>query len=163
MTTNIGDPYLKLRASPPTPEDEICRCKLGAPVKLVSTLSNNPVQCLMCRGEVPPERIGFGADLGEAISVWRHTHDALYRLWLGSGEYETWAAEKLGDPNGEVNVEGLKIAVRLNEFVSAYFYWFAADEDKSLRHCPVCRGELGDSQDAGLRVCAACKILVAGR
>ena len=51
-----SDPYWKLRPVGPTPADEICRCADLKGVVLRDSLGENPIHCLVCNGEVPPER-----------------------------------------------------------------------------------------------------------
>lgn len=53
------DPYRKLRPETATPEDELCKCADRPPIVLQGHLSSNPIACLRCNGEVPPERIGL--------------------------------------------------------------------------------------------------------
>jgi hypothetical protein len=82
-----ADLYWRLRPAGPTPDDEICHCPAGTAVMLRDGLSDNPLFCVACNGEVPPERLGFDERFAEEIANWLSTHDSLYRLWLDSGEY----------------------------------------------------------------------------
>ena len=59
------DPYEKLRMPGETPEEDLCGCTVPGRIMLRDALGSNPIHCLECNGEVPPERIGFGADLAE--------------------------------------------------------------------------------------------------
>jgi predicted nucleic acid-binding Zn ribbon protein len=125
-------------------------------------LSDNPLFCVECGGEVPPERVGFDAKFAEEIANWLSTYDSLYRLWLDSGEYEEWATSRLLDPSGQVNTRGREIVSRLNSIVPAYYWWFVdtdAGEDALLNTCPVCSCELATFESKPFRVCAACRIL----
>jgi hypothetical protein len=126
------DPYWKLRPAPPTPDEEICHCAPCKQLMLRDSLGDNPLYCVACNGEVAPERIGFDDRLAEDIARWRSVHGALFLLWLDSGEYETWAVERLRDPNGSVNVEGRNIVRRLNEYVRAYYWWMHARTGNGL-------------------------------
>lgn len=155
-----ADPYLKLRTPEPAAEEEICGCEPLEAVILCSRLTDNPFCCLACNGEVPPERIGFGAALAAEIAAWCTVSDALYRLWLDSGEYADWAAARLLDPAGQVNVEGLRIAAALHRFVPTCYRWFRNTEDEEgPAQCPVCAGPLEDSERKGDLVCRACRIV----
>jgi hypothetical protein len=154
-----ADPYWKLRPAGPTPDDEICRCPMGAGVMLRDGLSHNPLFCVACHGEVPPERLGFDARFAEEIANWLWVYDSLYCLWLDSGEYEAWAAARLADPQGQVNRRGREIVARLSGTVPAYYWWFE-DADEPLSKCPVCSGPLAEYEGRNFRVCAACRILV---
>jgi hypothetical protein len=126
-------------------------------------LSHNPLFCVACNGEVPPERLGFDARFAEEIASWLSVADSLYRLWLDSGEYEAWAAARLSDRHGQVNRTGLDIVARLNELVPAYHWWFvdtdAAEAEKPTA-CPLCSGPLRGYEGRDFRACAACRILV---
>jgi hypothetical protein len=155
------DPYYQLRPEPPTPEDEICQCADRPPIVLQDHLSSVPLVCLQCNGEVPPERVGFDADLAERIAFWRNLHRALYTLWIESGDYEDWARTQLLDPQGQLNTRGLEIAGALNRHRRTYYWWFddASDRDVSpAARCPRCYGELGDR--FGCAVCETCSIVV---
>ncbi len=57
----MSDPYFKLRSPEPTPPDELCTCLGVPPIKLMCALGYNPVHCMDCNLEVPPERLGFDA------------------------------------------------------------------------------------------------------
>ncbi len=156
-----SDPYWKLRAPDPTPEDEICRCEPLEGIVLCTRLTENPLCCVQCNGEVPPESIGFDGRLAEEIARWRSVSDALYRLWLDSGEYEAWAAVRLLDPAGQVNVDGMRITAALHRLVPTYYRWFRDTEDGEVpTRCPVCSGPLEDSIREGDLACGACRIVI---
>jgi hypothetical protein len=159
-----SDPYWKLRPQWPTPEDEICQCADLPPIVLQDHLSSVPLSCLRCNLEVPPERIGFGARLAEAIAHWRGLHRALYILWLDSADYEEWACERLRDPLGRVQLLGLEIVKDLNAHRRAYYWWFedaSVDDFVPLSKCPRCSGPL--ALLFGCSVCEVCAIMVHGR
>jgi len=157
------DPYWRLRPVDPTPDDDVCRCPPGTAVMLRDTLTDNPLWCVVCNGEVPPERLGFDARFAEDMASWLSVYDSLYRLWLDSGEYEAWAAARLSDAHGQVNQTGRAIVARLNDITPAYYWWFvnteAADAEPPVA-CPVCSGPLGEYAGRDFRVCAVCRILV---
>jgi hypothetical protein len=154
------DPYWKLRRTPATPDDELCECADRPPIVLQSHLSSNPIVCLRCNGEVPPERIGFSPDLAERIVYWKNIHDALYTLWLDSSDYESWATAQLEDPGGQVNVQGLEVVQDLNRHRRAYYWWFRdtlADDFVQWSRCPRCSADLVEC--FGQRVCEPCSIV----
>ena len=145
MGDNETDPYWRLRPWSATPEEEVCHCPLGVGVMLRDGLTKNPLFCVDCAGEVPPERLGFDISFAQEIANWLSVYDSLYRLWLDSGEYEAWAAARLADPLGQVNRRGREIVGRLNDTVPAYYWWFEdadSQEAEPMRCCPVCFGEL---------------------
>jgi hypothetical protein len=159
----FNDPYWKLRPSPSTPKDEICRCDPCGQLMLRDSLGHNPLYCVACNGEVAPERIRFGDRLAEDIACWRSVHRSLYLLWLDSSEYEIWAAGKLRDPNGSVNLNGRNIVQRLNEFIPSYYWWFndtGVDDYVPPEHCPVCAADLVDLADRDFQKCDNCSILI---
>jgi len=160
MSDEQADPYIRLRPAGPTADEDVCRCPSGTEVTLRDGMTDNPLVCLTCNGEVPPERLGFSGELADEISDWLSVYDSLYRLWLDSGEYEQWAAARLSDADGAVNTRGREIVARLNEIVPAY-YWWSVDTDASepLAACPVCSGPLRQFADRDFQVCSACRIL----
>jgi hypothetical protein len=156
------DRYWKLRPAAQRPDDEICRCARVEAVMLCDRLGENPLYCMVCNGEVLPERLGFDDRLTEAIASWRFVHRSLYWLWLESGEYEAWAAQRLADPQGEVHRTGRDVVRRLNETVRAYYWWFqdSGDDQPSASRCPLCGGELLPCGDWPFRKCDGCSLLV---
>src|SRR3954453_14239909 len=97
------DKYFKLHPPEPTPADEICDCPGAPPIKLMCALGYNPIQCLNCNGEIPPEMLDLNWGLIESVAYWRNVYDALDRLWLDSADYEEWAKAQLTDIAGRVN------------------------------------------------------------
>jgi hypothetical protein len=149
---NQSDPYWKLRPAPPTPADEICTCTNSPPLLLQPCLSPNPLACLKCNLEVPPEQVGFSEELADDLARWRNFYECFYRLWLDSDEFESWAQIHLENPKSLVNQRGLALVAALNHFRRTYYGWFQAEEaedSQPLAHCPVCKTQLsaysGDS------------------
>ena len=165
MTSELPtDPYWKLRPLPPTPADETCHCDPFGPLLLRDILSSNPIGCFDCNGEVSPDRIRFSTQLAESIANWRSLHSSLYRLWLSSGDYESWARDRLLDSNGEVHRLGYEIVTKLNALpdISAY-YWFFADTDSdagSPAQCPKCSTPLSALPNGELGKCDTCRIVL---
>ena len=160
---STNDPYWKLRPLPPTPDDEVCHCAACRCVMLRDTLTENPLQCVECNGEVTPERIGFDESFAGDIANWRGIFRSLYLLWLDSDEYEPWARERLLDKNGAVNVRGREVVSQLNQVIRAYYWWF---EDTGLadpsapKSCPICGAILEPCKGRQFRKCEPCSILV---
>lgn len=158
-----NDPYWKLRPIPPTPAEDVCHCADCRRVRLCDTLTENPLQCFDCHGEMAPERIGFDERLADAIAHWRGVHRSLYLLWLDSDEYETWVCERLVDRRGRVNVLGRDIVSELNQFVRAYYSWFhdpELDDSRTPMTCPICEKELEPVERRSYFKCELCSILV---
>jgi hypothetical protein len=157
-----NDPYWRLRPPPSIPDDELCFCTESPPIILQAHLSANPLSCIACNLEVPPERIGFSEALSERIALWQSFHDCFYRLWLDSGEFESWAKAELEDPASAVNKRGLELVSELRAFRAAFYWWFqdTAEEDfQPVSRCPSCKDEL--AKQHGRHVCNACRIVVA--
>ena len=164
METEALDPYWKLRPPSATPEGELCTCLDRPPLVLLGWFSLNPIMCLKCKGEVPPERIGFSAELAEQIAFWRNLHEALLTLWLDSSDYESWGRAQLEDPNGRVNTWGLELVRALSGRRRTYYEWFqdsSADDFAPLSQCPRCSGGLKEC--SGQLVCESCSIVVPNR
>ena len=142
------DIYERLRPPGPTPEDEVCSCEGEPPIKLMTMRqvdAFNPIHCLDCNLEVPPERLGLDVDLVQAIAGWDAEHGAIETLELQSGDYEMWARARLLDPESPTNVEGRELARRLNERRRCFMWFFQPDSDDDWRPrttCPVCGDEL---------------------
>jgi hypothetical protein len=122
----------------------------------------NPLACIACNLEVPPERIGFSEALAEELHFFQCFYDCFYYLWLDSREFETWAAEQLADPSSPVNQRGLALVVKLGVYRRAYYWWFqdeSADGFAPLSHCPACRAPL--SERGWVNVCEPCAIVAA--
>jgi hypothetical protein len=155
------DPYWKLRPLPPTPEDEICSCTGSPAVALQPHLSPNPLACLACNLEVPPERIGFSSELAEGLAHWQRFHDCFEFLWLDSGEFESWARAQLENPSSPVNTRAFRLVAELNESCRVYYSWFqdtTAEGFRPITECPKCRAPL---VKAGTRwLCEPCSIAV---
>lgn len=158
----MDDPFFKLRPFGKTPDDEICKCDPCNELALCSSLGPNPLRCLVCRGEVEPEKIGFDTDVAEQISEWNTIWQSLSNLWLDSGDYESWAIEQLNDPKGSVNIRGLAIVRQLNHFVETYYWWFQdseADDYQLADKCPVCFDSLSQNKERGYGKCERCSVL----
>lgn len=142
------DPYADLRPAAPAPEDELCACGDETPLKLMSmrqVRGFNPIHCLDCNLEVPPERLALHEDLVQAIVEWDEENGAINTLELASGEYEDWAVAQLLDPESATNVDGRELARELSEVRPAYVWFFQANETEGWEPpdaCPVCGGEL---------------------
>jgi predicted nucleic acid-binding Zn ribbon protein len=137
MTTS--EAYAKLRPPQPTPTDEICGCDAQPPIKLMRALSYNPIHCVACNQEVPPEYIGLSAQLAQAVANWNQIASATDRLWLDSGAYESWAQSQLSDLASPVNVEGRRLAGELDGNRRCYYWCFVDSETAAgLVSCPRC-------------------------
>jgi predicted nucleic acid-binding Zn ribbon protein len=155
------DPYEALRPEAATPVNELCTCDGRPPIVLQDHLSRNPMSCLKCNLEIPPERLGISSELARGIANWRNLYRAFDVLWLDSGDYEDWAREQLEDPNGRVVVMGLELVDKLNQYVRAYYWWFedaSEDDFVPLSQCPRCDGSLDKRFDCF--VCEKCSIMV---
>lgn len=151
------DAYNKLR---PWTEIERCECVTTESLVLVDLLTDNPIHCGVCRKEIDPERLQLSLAETEAIASWFSAASALYRLWLHSGEYEHYAKQKLIDPKGQTNLDGLKLAQQLSVKWPTRLWFFHDADDGEPTHCPVCGTALNVDVDWGLGRCDQCKIHV---
>ena len=85
-------------------------------------LGFNPVHCIQCNLEVPPERMDLDSTVVEELANWHRVYMSFDYLWLDSREYEQLAVQELGDLDSPINRRGLQICRRLSEF-STCFYW----------------------------------------
>lgn len=149
--------YEKLR---PITDDEVCGCANISDLLLVYTLTDNPIHCFKCKGEVDPERLGLSEERVEQVFTWLRKIRALYDLWLDSGEYESWAKSQLIDPSGQVNLEGLSIAANFSQHWATYYWWFHDEEDLVPVACPNCEQPLIPSQRHGHGLCHECHVVI---
>jgi hypothetical protein len=165
------DNYRRLRPAPPTVADEICSCPSGTPTKLMSAggFVSNPLSCLDCNLEVPPERLEFGEKLADDIANWLGTYGAIDALELASGPYEGWARAELLDPTSPPNSEGLRLARELGAYGRCYFWFWqpglADDSWEPPKTCPVCEEPL-DEYDGGIfrqLLCERDRLVVEGK
>ncbi len=165
-----GKPDIYDRLRPfTTPADELCTCPPGTPIKLMSTggIGFNPIHCLRCNLEVPPERLGLSESEVEDVVRWLRTYGAIDALELESGPYEAWARIQLLDPESPPNVEGREVTRKLNRKERCYFWFWQPDADEDfepLSACPICRAPL-TPYDEGVfpqLVCEQDSIVVVG-
>ena len=147
--------YDKLR---PWTDIESCECEAVSSLVLVDLLTDNPIHCGVCRREVDPERISLTTEETESIASWFSASSALYRLWLHSGEYEGYAKDRMVDPNGQINVEGRRIARELSAKIPTQVWYFHDTDDGDPTLCPVCEKPLDTHVKWGTGQCRACCI-----
>jgi Zn-ribbon putative nucleic-acid-binding protein DUF2310 len=163
-SSDVGDPYRRLRAPVETPDDERCRCPDRPPVKLMQALGANPLHCMRCHGEVAPESLPLPIELADPLADWSSVHDALDRLWLDSGAYEAWAASELASLESAVNRAGLALRARIDAVRRCYYWLVDALPESPLaspRRCPSCDGQMmpwADGRIAQL-VCESCSLV----
>jgi hypothetical protein len=142
----------------PWTEIESCDCPAVHSLLLVDMLTDNPMHCGACRREVDPERIGLTTEETESIASWFSASSALYRLWLHSGEYEGYAKERLLDPNGQINVDGRRLARELSAKIPTQLWYFHDTDDGEPSSCPVCGNTLNTDVKWGSGECTDCYI-----
>jgi Zn-ribbon-containing, possibly nucleic-acid-binding protein (DUF2310) len=149
---------LQLRETPP--QDELCHCPPHTPVNLQFVFTEFPVFCTGCAGQAMPADFALPDDLAQEILRWMTLYSALFQLWLDSSDYETFAANALLDPNGEVNRLGRQVAARLNIQRPTYYLWFSDNSEIAPEKCPVCHGPLKPWPHRPLHFCDGCRISV---
>jgi DNA-directed RNA polymerase subunit RPC12/RpoP len=151
------DNYYRLKPRLGTPHDEICTCVQVTSIVLCHALIENPLRCLKCNREVEPERLNLSEQEIDAIANWNMAYGSVYRLWLGSREYESWAREELRAAYSSINERGLGCRKMLSARWPAYYWWFVEQGEKHV-NCPKCGHKLARRHD--WEVCEACGILV---
>lgn len=149
--------YDKLR---PWTAIEACRCETLTELLLLDLLTENPIHCANCRGEIDPERLQLTDNEVESIAGWRSVAGALYRLWLDSGEYEDYAKQKLLDPRGQVNQQARELAIVLSIRLPTRFWYFHDSDDGEPTNCPVCGDQLDTSVAWGIGICRPCHVRI---
>jgi hypothetical protein len=152
-----SDPYVRFRLYGLTPVNGRCCCRELTTAYLAHVLTENPIHCSLCRGEVAPERIGFDAPTAELIARWNFVYSAVYELWLDSGPYEVWAESELLRADSHVNESGLQAREHLSKYILCRYLWFW--QEKRPAQCPVCGLGLREAEGTHL-VCTACAVYV---
>ena len=140
--------------------DVVCSCRKIERLLLVHLLTDNPVRCYRCKGQVDAERIALTDKQIELVAGWNQQFGSLYRLWLDSGEYERDSKEKLLDKNGQANIEGMALARSLSAKRPVYYWWFWDEEDPAPKDCPACGKTLNTETAHGHGQCDECRIVV---
>lgn len=157
----MDDPFSGLRLPSPTPDEKTCRCTELPAIMLRDSLGPCPIYCVECNGEVTPERVPMDRRIAEDVASWLSVENALYRLWLESGDFEEMAAAALSDPNAEVNRTGRQLATKLTERgMQTYLWWFVPDPDSPPACCPCCAGAMTDWPTRRFRFCEPCRIIL---
>lgn len=149
--------YKKLR---PCAEIESCECETVSGLFLVDILTDNPIHCEFCRREVDPERIALTAEETDEVAKWFMKAQALYALWLDSGEYEEYAKARLLDTEGEVNRNGLAVAELLSKKIPTRLWLFCDTDDGEPTNCPICGNPLDLNVKWGTGRCRTCKVQI---
>src|SRR5688500_13690630 len=132
--------YGKLEPPLPTPKEELCACEGKPPLKLMAALSYNPIHCMDCNLEVPPERVALSGALVERIAFFNGVFRAFETLWLDSGEYEAFVQKELEDIKSAVNRRGLSLRGEIDSSWRCYYCIFRDDTDGTrgpLSACPL--------------------------
>jgi len=144
----------------PDMDYETCECEAISGLLFVYDLSCSPIYCSECRKIVDAERLNLSPELVDAIFRWQGAFGALYNLWLDSGEYELWAKERMLDPLGQVNIDGLQIARELSKTLPTRYWWFHDTEDPMPSCCPSCSSNLQPAGKYGDFRCCQCPVLI---
>lgn len=152
-----SDPYVRFRQHGSVRADRRCCCRHLTTAYLAHVLTDNPIHCSFCRGEVAPERIGFDVPTAELIARWNTVYGAVYELWLDSGPYELWAESELLRADSHVNETGLQACEQLSKHIRCRYLWFW--QEKRPVQCPVCGLNLRDAEGTHL-VCTACAVYI---
>ncbi|HHH75645.1 MAG TPA: hypothetical protein ENL03_01310 [Phycisphaerae bacterium] len=91
----------------------------------------------------------------------------MYRLWLDSEDYETWARRELSSVTSRVNQLGFQLQTEINPRRKCYYWLFQDKTDEAYRpltQCPACEKNLTEHHGEGFTqlVCEDCGILMPG-
>ncbi len=131
---------------------------------LGAELVKNPVFCINCNLEIRPESLNLNVTLIDDLARWASIYDAVYRLWLDSGEYEEWAEKQLSDIHSPVNQRGMELLPAMNQIRRCYYWYFqdhSVDDFEPIRNCPNC-GEPFQLYGGGIflqYICEQCLII----
>lgn len=155
-----SDPYSLLGPIDHNSED-MCGCSSWPILILREWRRPNPLTCGRCFGEVPPDWINLPHDLVYPIAQWRDLFRSLYLLWADRGEYQSWAAARLSDPSGSVNLCGRELAAKISTLcVRCFYWWFLAEMEREVSECPICKGLVAPWPGQRVRFCNACKVIL---
>ena len=149
--------YDRLR---PNIDIETCECEEVSKLLLVYMFTDNPINCFKCRKEIDSERLGLSGEMCDDIARVFNVYGALYNLWLDSGEYELDSKNKLLDKNGQVNINGMKLAKKLSNEWKTYYWWFYDTDDGEPENCPNCSCKLTENVYFGTGICEKCNIAI---
>ena len=146
--------------------EDYCACATRSAVKVMSDLEHYPICCIDCNLGVDPYALGIPGELIERLLRWQCVHDAIYRLWLDSGEYTLWARDELHEISSPLNRLGLELREELAVDGPVYYWWFqdsSVDGFRPIKHCPICERELQPyvADRIAQYVCEACRIITA--
>lgn len=89
----------------------MCNCKPPALLLHVGIVTRHEViRCGGCRGLIALTSLPLSVELTQGLTSWAYDYHYVQTLWLGSGDYETWAAKQMDKPNSKLNVRGMSLA-----------------------------------------------------
>jgi predicted nucleic acid-binding Zn ribbon protein len=141
------------------PDDNICKCAPSTAALLRYGLTEFPLFCLECTGQLFPSAFTVSPELAAKIVEWRDMYSSLYHLWLASSSYEEFAKQALSDVGGEVNRLGMALASELGAQRPTYYWWFRPDPMESFSEaCPRCESDLTPHHSKNFGFCDTCRI-----
>ena len=130
-------------------------------------ISSNPVHCMRCYLEVPPENLKLTAETIQGLVYWNALYEAIYRLWLDSDEYEAWGRGELSNLESRVNRMGRDVVRDLSN-ARRTFYWCFQDQSveafNAFTHCINCARKISPYEDSTVNqlVCEDCSLVFVG-
>ncbi len=94
----------------------------------------------------------------DLIYDWMTVYNAIYDLYMDSGDYEFWALKELENINSSINVLGLKLSNLLNNYAETYYYLFRGIDRELPKKCPLCNKDFNALE--GSHICKKCKIIM---
>lgn len=149
-------------------DENMCDCQPPALLLYVGLVSQHDViHCGGCRGLVALPGLPLSVELREELTRWAVHYHPIQSLWLESGDYETWAARQMERSDSKLNLNGMKLAGKVEETTGIpTYYWLhsyrvSRNVMKQLA-CPKCAHPFSSSEFAGqegLYVCEGCRIV----
>jgi hypothetical protein len=140
-----------------------CRCAGTSPLRLMWALDPDVVWCIRCNAPVKRATHFFRPAAKNSLGRWKAEFESIYRLWLESGDYESWARRQLTSLAAPINRTGLKL-VRANSKLDGrkLYYYFDQFLDRPVRarKCPACGGALNIVQGRSLGLCSRCLLAI---
>jgi len=101
----------------------------------------------------------------QEFSTWKNEYDAIYKLWLVSGSYETWASEQLTLPRSILNRNGRELTKIVGTILKCYYFIHqdnSRDQMSELKNCPDCGEEMKSLVERHFpeKICDRCDIVV---
>jgi len=143
---------------------EHCCCEQVSSVKIMYAYEESSIYCMNCNLQVIRDDFEEIQNLQE-FSTWKNEYNAIYKLWLVSGSYETWANEQLALPDSILNKDGRELTKVVGKILKCYYFIHqdnSEDQTQELEDCPVCGEKMKNAEVRNFleKYCDECSIVV---